>query len=153
VPPPPRHISHTSGPFYTLSQERRGRFRVSWSLVENVFCGDWKLVQTERICSTTWYADTLSPTCLRHLGLFQSGEELPEAERPSISDVAQNGGLAIIAGSDTTSSVLTALLYYLLLNPGAYKHLQEEVDLAFTVGEEPLDTVKCSHMEWLNGCM
>jgi hypothetical protein len=122
-------------------------------LAENGFCGDWKLAQTEKICSTTWYADTMSPTCLHHLGLFQSGEELPEAERPSISDVAQNGSLAIIAGSDTTSSVLTALLYYLLLNPGAYKHLQEEVDLACTVREEPLDTVKFSHMEWLNGCM
>ena len=59
----------------------------------------------------------------------------------------------MIAGSDTTSSVLTALLYYLLLNPRAYEHLQEEVDSTFMVGEEPLDTVKFSHMEWLNGCM
>jgi hypothetical protein len=40
-----------------------------------------------------------------------------------------------------------------LLNPGAYKHLQEEIDSAFTGGEEPLDSVKLSHMEWLNGCM
>jgi cytochrome P450 len=61
--------------------------------------------------------------------------------------------LAIIAGSDTTSSVLAALLYYLLLNPEAYKRLQEEVDSAFTAGDEPLDAVKLSHMEWLNGCM
>ena len=61
--------------------------------------------------------------------------------------------LAIIAGSDTTSSVLTAILYYLLLNPEAYERLLEEIDCTFTSGEEPLDTVKLSHMEWLNCCM
>jgi cytochrome P450 len=87
------------------------------------------------------------------LGLYQSGEELPESERPSVSDVAEDGRLAIIAGSDTTSSALAALLYYLLLNPETYKHLEEEVDSAFTSGEEPLDAVKLSQMEWLNGCM
>ncbi|KAI0281341.1 high nitrogen upregulated cytochrome P450 monooxygenase 2 [Russula brevipes] len=82
-----------------------------------------------------------------------SGEELPEAERPSLEDVAQEGSLAIVAGSDTTSSTLTALVYYLLLNPAAYERLQEEVDSAFPSGEEPLDTVKLSHMEWLNACI
>ena len=61
--------------------------------------------------------------------------------------------LAIVAGSDTTSSVLTAFLYYLLLHPVAYERLQEEIDSAFTGGEEPLDTVKLSHMEWFNACM
>jgi len=82
-----------------------------------------------------------------------SGEELPESERPSIDDVAQDGGLAIIAGSDTTSSVLAAIFYYLLLNPEAYKRLQGEVDSAFASGEEPLDVLKLSQMEWLNGCI
>ena len=61
--------------------------------------------------------------------------------------------MAIVAGSDTTSSVLSAVIYYLLLNPAAYNRLQEEVDSAFPSGEEPLDTVKLSHLEWLNGCM
>ena len=110
-------------------------------------------MQAEKICFTTWYADTLSLICLSHSGLFQSGEELPEAERPSVNNVAQDGGLAIIAGSDTTSSVLAALIYYLLSNSEAYKHLQEEVDSAFMSREEPLDILKFSHMEWLNGCM
>jgi cytochrome P450 len=95
---------------------------------------------------------------LRHaLILFwnrlQSGEDLPETERPIFRDIAQNGMLAIIAGSDTTSSILTAIIYYLLLNPAAYERLQEEVDSAFPSGEEPLDVVKLSHLEWLNGCM
>jgi cytochrome P450 len=61
--------------------------------------------------------------------------------------------LAIIAGSDTTSSVLTAALYYLLRNPVAYERLQAEVDGAFPSGEEPLDVTKLGQMEWLNGCM
>ncbi len=61
--------------------------------------------------------------------------------------------LAILAGSDTASSALTALLYYLLRNPVAYKRLQAEVDGAFPSGEEPLDATKLSKMEWLNGCM
>lgn len=84
---------------------------------------------------------------------MQSGEELPEAERPSVDDVAQDGGLAMIAGSDTTSSVLATVLYYLLLNPVAYERLQDEIDSAFPNGDEPLDALKLSHMEWLNGCM
>ena len=130
-----------------------GRLRVPGHLAESEFCSGWKRAQAERTCFTIWYADTLSRTRSPHSGLLQSGEELPEAERPSVDDVAQNGELAIIAGSDTTSSVLTALLYYLLLNPEAYNRLQEEVDSAFTIGEEPLDAAKLSHMEWLNGCM
>ncbi|KAH9987800.1 cytochrome P450 [Russula vinacea] len=89
----------------------------------------------------------------KDLFYYLSGEELPEAERPSFEDIAQNGTLAIIAGSDTTSSVLSAVIYYLLLNPAAYERLQEEVDSAFPSGEEPLDTVKLSHLEWLNGCI
>jgi cytochrome P450 len=61
--------------------------------------------------------------------------------------------LAILAGADTTSSSLTAALYYLLRNPLAYKRLQAEVDSAFPSGEEPLDVIKLGQMEWLNGCM
>jgi len=89
----------------------------------------------------------------KDLFYYLSGEELPETERPSFDDLAQNGSLAIIAGSDTTSSVLTAIIYYLLLNPAAYERLQEEVDDAFPSGEEPLDAVKLNQLEWLNGCI
>ncbi|KAI9447482.1 high nitrogen upregulated cytochrome P450 monooxygenase 2 [Lactarius indigo] len=82
-----------------------------------------------------------------------SGGELPESERPSPADVTKDGILAIIAGSDTTSSVLTAALYYLVRNPVVYERLQAEVDGAFPSGEEPLDVAKLSQMEWLNGCV
>ncbi|KAH9035154.1 high nitrogen upregulated cytochrome P450 monooxygenase 2 [Lactarius deliciosus] len=89
----------------------------------------------------------------KDLFYYLSGEELPESERPSPADIAQDGLLAIIAGSDTTSSALTAVLYYLLCNPAAYERLQAEVDGAFPDGEEPLDVMKLSQMEWLNGCI
>ncbi|KAI9462030.1 cytochrome P450, partial [Russula earlei] len=64
-----------------------------------------------------------------------------------------DGLLAIVAGSDTTSNTLTAVIYYLFLNPAAHEHLQEEVDSAFPSGEEPLDAATLSQMEWLNGCI
>lgn len=108
-----------------------------------------------RICFITWYVNRTFVRAHSHFiwNRLQSGEELPETERPSFEDLAQNGTLAIIAGSDTTSSILTAIIYYLLRNPAAYDRLQEEVDSAFPSGEEPLDAVKLSHLEWLNGCM
>ena len=83
----------------------------------------------------------------------QSGEELPESERPSHAEIANDGLVAIVAGSDTTGSVLTAMVYYLLRNPVVYERLQVEVDGAFPTGEEPLDVTKLNQMEWMNGCM
>ncbi|KAH9971364.1 high nitrogen upregulated cytochrome P450 monooxygenase 2, partial [Lactifluus volemus] len=89
----------------------------------------------------------------KDLFYYLSGEDLPESERPSIDAVAQDGALAILAGSDTASSALTAIIYYLLCNPAVYERLQDEVDVAFPSEEEPLDMTRLSCMEWLNGCI
>src|SRR6266404_6367635 len=83
----------------------------------------------------------------------QSGEEGPESERPSVDDLVLEGVLAMVAGSDTVNSTLYCALYYLVCNPAVYMRLQEEVDDAFTSGEEPLDMMELSNMEWLNACM
>lgn len=93
------------------------------------------------------------PTYSIHHNHLQSGEEVPESERLSADDLAQEGQLAIIAGSDTVNSSLSCALYYLVCNPAIYEYLQEEVDAAFPSGEEPLDVGKLSSMEWLNACM
>jgi len=55
--------------------------------------------------------------------------------------------LAIIAGSDTTSSAISNLFYYLLCNPKAYERLQCEID---ELGEDAMDYAKQAHMPYLN---
>jgi hypothetical protein len=60
------------------------------------------------------------------------------------------GGLAIIAGSDTTSTAITHLFYFLMCNPAAYKRLQAEVD---ELGDDILDCTKQAHMPYLNASM
>jgi cytochrome P450 len=71
----------------------------------------------------------------------------------SPAEIARDGLLNIITGSDTTSSVLAAALYYLIRNVIAYERLLAEVDGAFPSGEEPLEVAKLSQLEWLNCCM
>jgi cytochrome P450 len=61
--------------------------------------------------------------------------------------------LAVIAGSDTTATTLTALLYYLLLDPLKFGRLKNEVDAYFPPGEEPLDFTRMAGMPYLNACM
>jgi cytochrome P450 len=60
------------------------------------------------------------------------------------------GGLAIIAGSDTTSSAVTNLFYFLLQNPVAFKRLQSEVD---TLREDIFDFTKQAHLPYLNASL
>ncbi|KAF9229338.1 cytochrome P450 [Gyrodon lividus] len=55
--------------------------------------------------------------------------------------IVSNSLLAIIAGSDTTASVLSNAIYYLLMNPIYYTRLRKELDVAFPPTEvSPLDT-------------
>lgn len=74
---------------------------------------------------------------------------------PSDAELFSNGGLAIIAGSDTTSTVLSELFFFLLTNPIYYKRLQEEVDSVFPTDEgDPFDASKlATSMPFLNAVM
>ncbi|KAK8137190.1 cytochrome P450 [Apiospora sp. TS-2023a] len=63
--------------------------------------------------------------------------------------------LLIVAGSDTTSTVLTNTLYFLASNPGCYQKLQEQVDAALkadggdgtAVSHEKIKDV--AYLDWL----
>jgi len=62
-----------------------------------------------------------------------------------------DGVLAIVAGSDTTSTVFSCAFYFLLTHPAAYERLQAEIDAAFPLDEgDPFDTTKLAEMPFLN---
>ncbi|KAJ6500242.1 high nitrogen upregulated cytochrome P450 monooxygenase 2 [Mycena vulgaris] len=68
-------------------------------------------------------------------------------------EIPQDIMLAIIAGSDTTSSVLANLFYSLLRNPDVYAKLKKEIDDAFGADEDTLDVAKLQNMVYLNACI
>ncbi|KAJ6577437.1 cytochrome P450 [Mycena capillaripes] len=51
-----------------------------------------------------------------------------EPSPPSSAQILSDGGLAIIAGAETTSTTLCHIIWFLLCNPTAYRRLQTEVD-------------------------
>ena len=67
-----------------------------------------------------------------------------------LTDLWNKGGLAIAAGSDTTSNAITNLFYFLLTNPVKYKRLQAEID---ELGDEVMNCRKQSRLRYLNGAM
>ncbi|OCB86513.1 high nitrogen upregulated cytochrome P450 monooxygenase 2 [Sanghuangporus baumii] len=78
-------------------------------------------------------------------------EDNVEKVAPTDSEIVSDGSLAIIAGSDTTSTTLSGLIYYLMSHPLDYRRLQNEIDYAFPPGEgDPFDTLKLSEMPFLN---
>jgi len=64
--------------------------------------------------------------------------------------VANDAGLVIIGGADTTSTIMAILFYLLIKHPNSYNRLREEVDQYFPGDEEPMDTTKQAEMPFLN---
>ena len=62
--------------------------------------------------------------------------------------------LAMVAGSDTTATVMSNILYYLISTPSVYKRLQEEIDRVFPRGEgDALDSTRLAECQLLNAVM
>jgi len=76
-----------------------------------------------------------------------------ERQRAPVEDMLSDGTLAIVAGTDTIKTTLTAIFYHLLLNPACYQHLQDEVDQAFPDPDDPMDFRKLDEMEYLDACV
>ncbi|CAL1706398.1 unnamed protein product [Somion occarium] len=85
----------------------------------------------------------------KDLFYYLNNDDGAEPEPPAKEQVVSDGNLAIIAGSDTTASVLSNIVYYLLLEPTTYKRLQQEVDLYYPPGEDATNTKNHTKMVFL----
>ena len=76
-----------------------------------------------------------------------------ERSPPTFAEVASDGVLAIVAGSDTTATILSSLFWALLSHPTAYRRLQAEIDRYYPPGEDALSTAYHPEMQYLNAVM
>ncbi|OBZ68976.1 hypothetical protein A0H81_11349 [Grifola frondosa] len=81
---------------------------------------------------------------------YLNNEDGVESSPPSLDALICDGNLVILAGADTTSSVLTNLFFCLLTNRDAYDRLQSEVDTHYPPGEDALATKYHADMPFLN---
>ncbi|EMD31379.1 hypothetical protein CERSUDRAFT_119768 [Gelatoporia subvermispora B] len=88
----------------------------------------------------------------KDLFYYLNNEDGAGAPRP-FADVVSDGALAVIAGSDTTSSVLSNLFFFLLKEPKYYKRLQVEVDKFYPPGEDALSTKHHGDMPFLTAAI
>jgi cytochrome P450 len=71
-----------------------------------------------------------------------------------MKQVQSDAMLTVIAGSDTVSTTLSTIFYYLMTNCEAMKRLRQKIDTVFPPGEGyPLDANKLSGMLYLNAVM
>ncbi|EKM49543.1 uncharacterized protein PHACADRAFT_153972 [Phanerochaete carnosa HHB-10118-sp] len=87
----------------------------------------------------------------RDLFYYLSNEDGTEKVDPPRSMVISDGLLALVAGADTTKTVLAGTFYSILLNPEVYKCLQAEVDKFYPPGENSLDPKHLPEMQYLEG--
>ncbi|KAL0954501.1 hypothetical protein HGRIS_003468 [Hohenbuehelia grisea] len=81
---------------------------------------------------------------------YLNNEDGHDAAPRSFAEVLSDGGLAIIAGSDTTATTLTSIFGMLLSNPDAHKRLLDEIDAHFPVGEDIMNPAVHARMPYLN---
>ncbi|RPD58907.1 high nitrogen upregulated cytochrome P450 monooxygenase 2 [Lentinus tigrinus ALCF2SS1-7] len=86
----------------------------------------------------------------RDLYYYLSNEDLPDKDPPSLRELADDGVLAVVAGSDTASLTMTSVFYLLLTHPETYATLQEEIDTLYPPGEPDSETKHHHEMPYLN---
>ncbi|GJE91626.1 cytochrome P450 [Phanerochaete sordida] len=89
----------------------------------------------------------------KDLFYYLANEDGSEKEAPSEDVVLSDGLLAIVAGSDTTSTVLTSAIYCLLTYPETYERLVEEVDNFYPPDEDWCSTKHHADMHYLTAVL
>ncbi|KAF7292063.1 hypothetical protein MIND_01232400 [Mycena indigotica] len=79
-------------------------------------------------------------------------EDGHEKTKPSMPEVLIDGGLTIVAGSDTSSMALNAFMWCILAHPDIYARAQAEVDAVYPEGEGMLSSDRHAELPFLNAC-
>ncbi|KAK7683454.1 hypothetical protein QCA50_013287 [Cerrena zonata] len=86
----------------------------------------------------------------RDLFYYLNGEDGVDSQPLPKNLLLSDGLLAIVAGSDTTASVLSNAFYFLIRNHEALINLMEEIDRFYPAGEDPTDSRHYSQMNYLD---
>jgi cytochrome P450 len=70
----------------------------------------------------------------------------------TLAEMHSNSDLFMIAGTETTATLVSGLLYYLLINPDKMKTLQEELR-SECKGREDITMARLIHLKYLNACI
>ncbi|KAJ7172027.1 high nitrogen upregulated cytochrome P450 monooxygenase 2 [Mycena filopes] len=76
-----------------------------------------------------------------------------EKKKPTLEDSAAEGIVAVVAASDTTASVLSSVVWFLLCNPDYYTRVQSELDSVFADGDGLFDFAKHEQLEFMSACI
>ncbi|GJE85092.1 cytochrome P450 [Phanerochaete sordida] len=86
---------------------------------------------------------------VKDLFYWLSNEDGGEKEDPPKAIVISDSGVAIIAGSDTTSITLTNLVYCIIAHPQVYERLQAEIDKFCPTEQDAFDPKHLGEMRYL----
>ncbi|KAI0344473.1 cytochrome P450 [Trametopsis cervina] len=90
---------------------------------------------------------------VKDLFYYLSNEGNVDKDTLPRSTVVSEGVIAVIAGSDTTSSALSNAFWSLLRHPECYKRLQAEVDHYYPPGEDALNPQHHAKMVYLDAVL
>ena len=74
-------------------------------------------------------------------------------QRHSLGEVIADGGLAIVAGADTTAVALCALIYLLITHDRDMRTVKEELERVFPPGSSFPDVSRCRELRFLDAAM
>ena len=85
--------------------------------------------------------------------LLKNNEDGADPQPPPRTQLLSDGVLAIIAGSDTTASVLSNAFYLLMRNPQVMQKIKDEIDRYYPANEDPTDSCHYPAMEYVDAVM